>query len=77
MQQIQVGATDIAFERIGKSLEWVFAIHYGVEVLDTDLQVTTEGSWPNNLEKKEHLFPCALLSSYSSNYGKVPEKVWY
>ena len=40
-QNVQVGATDIAFEKVGISLESVFTVYYGVDVLDTDLQMTT------------------------------------
>ena len=40
-QNVQVGATDITFERVGISLESVFTVNYGVNVLDIDLQMTT------------------------------------
>ena len=41
-QNMQVGATDIAFERKEKLLKSVFAVHYAVKFLDTNLKVTTE-----------------------------------
>ena len=39
---MQVLATDIAFERKVKLLESVFAVHYVVKFLNTNLKVTTE-----------------------------------
>ena len=60
-QNMQVSAIYIAFERIGKLLESVFAVNYVVKFLDTNLQVTTKNFWAKNPATKKQLFSCASL----------------